>query len=168
MRRGRAQTRRRRRRGRGGRRGGRDDVRDDAAPVDGDFDDAVADVSSEDADEDSEEDTPEPARGRRDRGGRRGGGRPAVRSEFADDEESLEPDDFETVSQSEEDDEDDEDDDPVEPGSWGPVPTWEEAIEFLLRPDLVEIDPSSPGGQSARGSTSDGARSATRHYGPRK
>jgi ribonuclease E len=163
--------RRRRRRGRGGRRGGREDVRDEATPseVDGDFDDAVADVSSEDVEDDCEDEAPEPVRGRRDRGGRRGAGRPAVRSEFADEEETLEPDDFETVSVSEQDDEeDDEDDDPVDPGSWGPVPTWEEAIEFLLRPDLVEIDPASPGGQSARGSTSDGARSATRHYGPRK
>ena len=163
--------RRRRRRGRGGRRGRDEEFESTSAESTGpedelaepaDLDDVVAETADDGAEEEEARAPRGRGRGRRTRGSRRPAETP--RDEF-DDEESLEPSSYDTRARAEDDDDDD--DDSIEPGSWGAIPTWEEAIEYLLHPEMVQVDPNNPGGQSARGQT-EGQRSATRHYGGRR
>jgi hypothetical protein len=57
----------------------------------------------------------------------------------------------------------------VELIDYGDMPTWEEAISYLLHPDQVELDPNQ---QSAnvqrRAQAQEEGRSGSRHYGKRR
>jgi hypothetical protein len=49
------------------------------------------------------------------------------------------------------------------------VPTWEEAISYLLHPNQVQVESGSPAGGSQRGGQGGGQQPRqTRHYGGRE
>ena len=57
-------------------------------------------------------------------------------------------------------------DEEVELIDYGDMPTWEEAISYLLHPDQVEVDPSQQTeGAQRRAQAQEQGRSGSRHYG---
>ena len=101
-----------------------------------------------------------------------------------DDDDDDEVEVFEGGGRSSLDDEDDDDDHDLPAGegdeddedsaehvmTYTNVPTWEEAISYLLRPHQVQVDPAAPGAppQKRGGGNQETGRNPTRHYGRRK
>lgn len=78
----------------------------------------------------------------------------------------------EDVDEEEADDEsvDHADDESVDHiANYANVPTWEEAISYLLRPNTVQVEPGSPPSGSKRGGPpGEPGKTTTRHYGRRR
>jgi ribonuclease E len=166
--------RRRRRRGRRGRRGegaAEAPPTSQPAPVEADFDEDDEDEGDEDEplartspDEPAEEEGQgRPPRGRGRYGRRRRGDRPDE-SEFVFD--FIEDDEAPAAAAVAEEDDDMDDEDSVEAMNYANVPSWEEAISYILNPSLVQLEGGSPPPQQKRGPGD--SPKQTRHYGRRK
>lgn len=160
--------RRRRRRGRRGEGEAEAPASSKPAPVEADFDEDEEEGEGDDeeplARTASEEPVEEgrPPRGRGRYGRRRRGERPDE-SEFVFD--FIEDDEPAAAAAVADEDELD-DEDSVEAMDYANVPSWEEAISYILNPSLVQVEGGSPPAQQKRGSGD--APKQTRHYGRRK
>ena len=65
---------------------------------------------------------------------------------------------------------DDDDDGVDQVVNYSNVPTWEEAISYLLRPSQVQVEPgsSSPGSAHRGGASGEVGKTPTRHYGGKR
>lgn len=146
-----------------------DEAGDDFGPSD------IPEESTEPAADDtaSEDGTPRPSRRKRSRRrGRRGEatvdsapGTPRASDEIP----ASEPEIPTTLAEADDDDAEEEDDGSIDHvGNYANVPTWEEAISYLLRPSTVQVDPAAAPSGGKRTSTPGEPKKPTRHYGHRR
>jgi hypothetical protein len=118
-----------------------------------------------------DEESRPPRRGRRDRRGR---GAPVAdeRHEFSDDEFGALSTDDEPMNAGDDVHSDhpaDDDGDFGEPAvNYDDVPTWEEAISYLLHPNQVQVESSGSSGSAPGGAGSSEQSRQNRHYGGRR
>jgi len=127
--------------------------------------------TTEDPAGESNAETRRPSRRRRSRGrGRRGEGSAPAASEASLPAEKVPVSEtIESVAEEDDDEDAEEDDGAIDHvANYANVPTWEEAISYLLRPSTVQVDPASAPAAGKRAPAPGEPKKPTRHYGHRR